>query len=58
MFDRDYSLSSAKRHGLHDVELERSFTYMWKRRGPKIEPWGTLMLIGVEVEWQLFKDTN
>ena len=31
-------VSSAKRRGLHHVELERLVTYMRKSRGPKIEP--------------------
>ena len=43
-------VSSANRLVLQDKAFGRSLTYMRKRRGPRIEPWGTPMLIGLVVE--------
>jgi hypothetical protein len=41
-------LSSAKRTGLAEIAivLGRSFMYSIKNKGPRMEPWGTLYLIG------------
>ena len=43
-------VSSANRFVLQDKAFGRSLTCMRKRRGPRIEHWGTPMLIGLVVE--------
>ena len=43
-------VSSAKRHGLHDVELERSFTYISKKKRSQNRALRNTYVINLEEE--------
>ena len=46
-------VSSAKGFAVEEKLLLRSFIYIKKRRGPKMDPWGTLAVTGSQSRWWL-----
>ena len=51
-------VSSAKSLGLQVVQLEISFMYKVKRRGPRTDPSGTPQVMGIKLDLTLPIDTN